>query len=61
MPAPKVSGRPRSSGRQETFPWALWLLLLGSIYVFWVLPRQLPQAPVKAEFGKAVQNQKPKS
>lgn len=30
------------------------LLLLGSIYVFWVLPAQLGERPVRADFGDGV-------
>ena len=54
MPAAGESrGKPRvkSAGKKsDPFPWVLWLVLLGSIYLFWVLPHQLPKAPVKVEY-----------
>lgn len=45
-----VPGRGR---RESSTPWLTWLLLLllvGSVYFFWILPFQLPDRPVKAEF-----------
>jgi hypothetical protein len=38
------------------FPWLALLLLAATVYAFWVLPRQLPERPVKVDFvpaGKA--------
>lgn len=34
----------------KKFPWLLLILLLGSLYVFWVLPFQLGSRPVRVEF-----------
>ncbi len=35
---------------KEPVPWYLWLTLAASIYIFWILPHQLPRAPVKPDF-----------
>ncbi|MCW5943463.1 MAG: hypothetical protein KIS66_14620 [Fimbriimonadaceae bacterium] len=37
--------------RRRVGAWLPILLLLGSIYVFWVLPAQLGERPVRADFG----------
>jgi len=36
--------------RKESFPWLLLLGLLGSIYLFWVLPLQIGLSAPKVEF-----------
>lgn len=47
-PDPSPARRVRPKTR---FPWVLLVLLLGTAYLFWVLPRQLPDEPVKVEFA----------
>lgn len=37
--------------RQRRFPWLLLILLLGSIYVFWIMPYQRGDRPVQVEFA----------
>lgn len=39
--------------RRARFPWIPLILLLGTIYLFWVLPRMMPAKPVKVEFGNS--------
>jgi hypothetical protein len=53
MPAAGESRGKSTGKRKEPFTWVLWLVLLGSIYLFWVLPHQLPKAPVKVDFGES--------
>ncbi|HEY0868322.1 MAG TPA: hypothetical protein VGE01_13135 [Fimbriimonas sp.] len=36
--------------RRERFPWLLLLAVLGTIYLFWILPRQIGPKPVQVEF-----------
>jgi hypothetical protein len=44
---PPASGTGRKPAK---FPWLALILLAASIYVFWVLPRQIPQKPVDVRF-----------
>ena len=37
--------------RKLKFPWLALLVLLGSLYLFWVLPGQLGSKPVEVEFS----------
>ncbi|HRI43361.1 MAG TPA: hypothetical protein PLL78_05615 [Fimbriimonadaceae bacterium] len=39
--------------RERRFPWLPLVLLLVSLYLFWVLPHQLGDRPVKVEFEAA--------
>lgn len=41
--------REEPTGRRSTV-WIALILLLGSLYVFWVLPAQLGRRPVQVEF-----------
>jgi hypothetical protein len=52
MPYFRIVAKPQGR-RAKRFPWLLLLALLGSIYVFWVLPRQIGPRRVKAEFESA--------
>jgi hypothetical protein len=45
--------RKLSTSKSETFPWLPLLLFLASIYIFWVLPRQLGSQPPKVQFESA--------
>lgn len=36
--------------RSRRIPWLALALLAGTAYLFWVLPHQLPESPVKVEF-----------
>ena len=53
----KATDRPIELGprRRKRFPWILLLLLLASVYAFWILPYyQLGTGkPVKVEFSGA--------
>lgn len=42
--------RSSTSGRRKRFPWIPLLALLGTIYLFWVLPHQLGDRPIDVEF-----------
>ena len=44
--------RKRSVKRRRSTAWIALVLLLASIYVFWVLPYQLGSHPVQVEFSK---------
>jgi len=44
-----MAGRAR-----RKFPWAPFILLLVSIYVFWILPLQLPKPELKVEFESPI-------
>ena len=46
-PTVALESRKRDKGR---FPWWPLVLLLASIYLFWVLPYQRGSQPVKVEF-----------
>ncbi len=37
-------------GKKETFPWLPFLLLLGSVFLFWGLPRLLHKPDLAVEF-----------
>ena len=37
---------------REPFPWWPFLLLLLTIGLFWILPRQMGSPPVRVEFGQ---------
>lgn len=39
------------SSRKGRFPWLPLLALLGTIYIFWVLPYQLGDRPIEVEFA----------
>jgi hypothetical protein len=39
--------------KKERFPWLLFLALIGTIYLFWILPRQRGPQPVQVEFKSA--------
>jgi len=52
MAKSESSGASRVRAKRK-FPWLALLLLLGSVYLFWVLPRQLPDLPVKVELAGA--------
>jgi len=47
----RIYGKPK-----RTFPWVLFLLLLGSIYAFWVLPAQQGVRKVEVEFVSGTRN-----
>jgi hypothetical protein len=47
-----LESRKRDKGR---FPWWPLVLLLASIYLFWVLPYQRGSQPVKVEFEQPKQ------
>ncbi len=36
--------------KHRRFPWLLLLLLIGSVYLFWVMPYQRGDRPVQVEF-----------
>jgi hypothetical protein len=36
--------------RKKSYAWVPLLLLLISIYVFWILPQQMPAPKIKATF-----------
>jgi hypothetical protein len=38
---------------KKRFPWLLFLLLLASLYAFWILPYQLGTRKVQVEFVPA--------
>lgn len=40
---------------KKPFPWLLLILLLASLYAFWVLPFQLGPRPVEVEFERIPQ------
>ena len=44
--------KPETRRRVTTrpFPWLLLLVFLATVYIFWVLPRQLGDHPVKVDF-----------
>ena len=42
---------PPSKRAKPKYPWVLLLLLIASVYVFWVLPIQLGTRPVRVEFA----------
>lgn len=50
--------REEPTGRRSTV-WIALILLLGSLYVFWVLPAQLGSRPVQVEFESAPGDAKP--
>ena len=39
------------AAKSEPFPWLLFLILLASIYLFWVLPFQLGTTIPRVEFS----------
>ena len=39
--------------KKPPFPWVLLLLLLGSVYLFWILPVQLGPRPIQVDFVPA--------
>jgi hypothetical protein len=41
---------PRKAKPKRRFPWVLFLLLLASVYVFWILPLQIGPRPVHVQF-----------
>jgi len=45
------AGRASGKKRQERFPWLVLLALLATVYLFWILPRQLGPQPVKVDFA----------
>ncbi|MFY9233014.1 MAG: hypothetical protein WAO58_00980 [Fimbriimonadaceae bacterium] len=54
----KAQERPIEAGyrRRRRFPWLLFLLLLGSVYLFWVFPNyQMDLSKVKVEFSNSPQ------
>lgn len=44
----RIYGKPK-----RRFPWVVFLLLLASVYAFWILPIQLGVRKVEVEFVKA--------
>jgi hypothetical protein len=40
----------RKRPSKPRFPWLLFLLLLASVYAFWILPQQLGPRQVHVEF-----------
>ncbi|HRK22212.1 MAG TPA: hypothetical protein PLX06_10400 [Fimbriimonadaceae bacterium] len=50
MSAPDPSPARRVKPKTR-FPWVLFVFLLGTVYLFWVLPRQLPDEPIQVEFA----------
>jgi hypothetical protein len=53
MPAKKRATQRPESGRDSSFPWVALLLLAISVYLFWILPRQLPDRPTEVVFEPA--------
>lgn len=53
MDEPQNGATTRSPARRKPFPWLVLILLLGSVYAFWILPRQLGDRPVEVEFERA--------
>ena len=43
--------RVKAPKRKPKFPWLALIVLIASIYVFWVLPSQLGDKPVDVEFS----------
>ncbi|HRF59495.1 MAG TPA: hypothetical protein PLH94_06210 [Fimbriimonadaceae bacterium] len=43
------NGKPAS---RKAFPWLPLLILIASLYVFWILPMQLGDRPVRVEFDR---------
>jgi hypothetical protein len=39
------------AAKSEPFPWLLFLLLLASIYLFWILPVQIGTPVPRVEFS----------
>lgn len=50
-PGPARGGRSSARPAKRRFPWLLLLLLLGSVYGFWVHPLRHPAPPVKIEYA----------
>jgi hypothetical protein len=50
--AKPVKKRVLKKAPKEPFPWWPFLLLLVSIGLFWVLPQQLGNPPVRVEFAQ---------
>lgn len=48
----------RQAPAKRRFPWLPLILLLGSIYLFWILPYQLGDRPVEVEFERAQEKMK---
>ena len=40
----------KKKGNRDAFPWALWLALIVSLLVFWLLPNELGKHPIKVDF-----------
>jgi hypothetical protein len=49
-PKAKAAGAKEGQRRKRKFPWIALVLLLATVYFFWVLPNQLGDRPVNAEF-----------
>jgi hypothetical protein len=48
----RVAKSSKVAGRNRIWAVILWLLLIGSLLVFWVLPTQLGPRPVQVNFEK---------
>lgn len=59
-PPPGAAYGGRSAVRRKRFPWLLLILLLGSIYGFWIYPARNPAPPVKIEYVPAAAQATPK-
>ncbi len=46
------AGVPVSKPRPRRFPWLLLLLLLASVYGFWIHPLRSPPPPVRIEWRR---------
>jgi cell division septal protein FtsQ len=48
---PAKKAKPAAKAKPR-FPWLLLLVLLATVYLFWILPHQLGPRPVQVEFGE---------
>ena len=46
-----AEGARRRVVKREAFPWGPFLLLLLTLGLFWLLPRQMGSPPVRVEFA----------
>ena len=51
-PERKASPSPKKK-QGNPFPWLLLILLLATIYIFWIYPIQKPRPPVKVTYEPA--------
>lgn len=56
--AVKAVVQDRQPTPRKRFPWLALILLLGSIYLFWIYPYQMGDRPVEVEFERASQPNK---